>query len=723
MRYFLIILLAWLGLGLAAAQAAHTQVTLTLSADTARPGDTVLAGVDLKMDPGWHTYWKNPGESGIATAIQWDLPPGVTAGDIQWPLPTKLPPAEVTTFGYRDEVMLIVPLTLAPDLKIGQPLTLTANLTWLECNQQCIPGKTTVTATLNVGADGKPAADASLIASWLKKVPGPVTNSSWSVQAYWEKPAGGDTRPLIIEGQFLGDQTKSFRIDTLDLFPGPNDNFEVLPAAELLKGEASDFHLRKMVKKYSGDWPSALSGLLVFNNFAPSSYDIQLPVAEHPPARPMAATASSDHPAAATPLEPPQSLALMLLYAFLGGLLLNIMPCVLPVIALKIFGFVSEAGGHPRRVRLLGLTYALGVIVSFLILAGFVIVLKTAGHRVGWGVQFGNPMFVVGLATLVLLVALNLFGVFEVTLSGGAMDAAGKLSGKHGFPGAFFNGLLATVLGTSCSAPFMGPALGFALAQNVSVILLIFLLMGAGLAAPYVALSWQPAWLKYLPKPGAWMEKFKIALGFPMLATVIWLFSLAARIYGSGVVWLGFFLVLVAGAAWVFGEFVQRGRRRKGLALAVMAVLLIGGYACALEDQLHWRQPAPSSDATPSPKAAADGIDWQKWSTAAVTAARQSGHPVLVDFTADWCVNCQVNKKTSLEIPSVRAKLKAMDAVAMVADYTLGPDAITDELARRGRAGVPLVLVFPKSPDAPAIVLPSVLTPGIVLEALDRATR
>jgi thiol:disulfide interchange protein DsbD len=413
----------------------------------------------------------------------------------------------------------------------------------------------------------------------------------------------------------------------------------------------------------------------------------------------------------------------MLLYAFIGGLILNIMPCVLPVIALKILGFVSEARSEPRRVRNLGLIYALGVLVSFLALAAVVIGVKAAGHHAGWGMQFGSPVFVVCLTTLVTLVALNLFGVFEVTLGGRALDAAGGLASKHGAAGAFFNGVLATMLATPCSAPFLSIALGFAFAQKAPVILLMFLAVGVGLAAPYVVLSWNPAWLKFLPKPGAWMEKFKIAMGFPMLATAMWLFNLAAGSYGKSVLWLGVFLVLVAFAAWIFGEFVQRGRARKGIALVIALILLIGGYAFALENQLRWREPVTEADATGSLKESAEGIDWQRWSPEAVAKAHSEGRPVIVDFTADWCLTCQVNKKTSIEIPSVRAKLKSMNAVALLGDYTRFPDNITTELNRFSRAGVPLVLVYPKNPDADPIVLPEILTPGIVLDALDRAAR
>jgi thiol:disulfide interchange protein DsbD len=366
--------------------------------------------------------------------------------------------------------------------------------------------------------------------------------------------------------------------------------------------------------------------------------------------------------------------------------------------------------------------YALGVLASFLVLAAVVIGVKSAGHHAGWGMQFGSPVFVVCLTTLVVLVALNLFGVFEVTLSGRALDTAGGLASKHGAAGAFFNGVLATALATPCTAPFLSIALGFAFAQNATVILLVFLAVGAGLAAPYVLLSWNPAWLKFLPKPGAWMEKFKIAMGFPMLATALWLFNLAAGSYGKSVLWLGVFLVVVAFAAWIFGEFVQRGRTRKGLAMVIALGLLIGGYAYALESQLRWRAPMAASITTGSLKESAEGIDWQRWSPEAVAQARANGHPVLVDFTADWCLTCQVNKKTSIETPSVRAKLKAMDAVALLGDYTRFPDNITTELNRFSRAGVPLVLVYPKNPEAQPIVLPEILTPGIVLNALDHAT-
>jgi thiol:disulfide interchange protein DsbD len=411
----------------------------------------------------------------------------------------------------------------------------------------------------------------------------------------------------------------------------------------------------------------------------------------------------------------------MLLYALIGGLILNIMPCVLPVIALKILGFVNEAKSDPARVRLLGLIYAVGVLVSFLTLALLVIGVRAAGHHAGWGMQFGSPVFLVCLATLVTLVALNLFGVFEVSLGGRAMNTAGELASGHGASGAFFNGVLATTLATPCTAPFLAPALGFAFAQGRAVIILIFLTVGLGLAAPYILLSWNPAWLKFLPKPGAWMEKFKIAMGFPMLATVVWLFYIASSSYGKDIAWLGGFLVAVSLAAWIYGEFVQRGRRHQTLAALIALGVLVFGYFAILENELNWRTLRNVTGLADPAPSASDSIPWQPWSPEAIAQAQANGQPVLVDFTADWCLTCQVNKETSIEIPSVRRKIKEMRVAALIADYTHFPERITEELQRFGRAGVPLVLVYPGKAGANPVALPEILTPSTVLGALDQA--
>ncbi len=719
MRHIATILAACLCLAASVAQAAHTQVRLYLSTSSAQPGDTIWAGIDLQMDDGWHTYWKNPGEAGIATEIKWHLPIGITAEEIRWPLPEKIPPAEVTTYGYEHEVMLLVPLKIETNFPANAgPLTLKADISWLECMEQCVPGSTNIEATLVVGSETRPSADAALIESWQGKVP--KDGSALPLHAAWEKPASGDTRPLLLElSKSPPDQWQP--VTNANFFPYANDDFEIQPAAEIAANPSAEFEIRMQVKKFAGDWPKEISGVIIIEQGKDRrGYEVKLPVNDQEITS-AATVADGNTTEAPAPALSSQSLWKMLIYAFIGGLILNLMPCVLPVIALKILGFVQQSETSPGRVRAMGFVYTAGVLVSFLALAAVVIGIKAAGHLAGWGMQFGNPIFLVCLTVLVTLVALNLFGVFEVTLGGRTMDAAGNLASKHGAAGAFFNGVLATVLATPCTAPFLSLALGFAFAQSAAIIVLIFLAVGVGLAAPYVVLSWNPAWLKFLPKPGAWMEKFKIAMGFPMLATAVWLFNLAAGSYGKRVLWLGVFLVVLAFAAWLFGEFFQRGRKRRGLALTIVLVLLTGGYAYALENQLRWREAVVATTATGSLKESPDGIDWQPWSPDAIAKARSEGRPVLVDFTADWCLTCQVNKKTSIEISSVRAKLKELNAVAFIGDYTRTPDNITMELQRYNRAGVPLVLVYPKDAAAAPIVLPEVLTPGIVLDALDRA--
>lgn len=694
-RILVLLLAALVGLATLPARAAHTRVALLLSAAAAQPGDTVLAGVRLQMDPGWHTYWKNPGDSGGPTTIQWQLPPGVTAGEIQWPLPEKLTIEGLTTYIFHDEVILLVPLKLAADLPSG-PLELKADVSWLECDKLCLKGDATVTASLEIATGTKVSTHAALLETARSQLPKSATGLS--ARAAWEKPATGDSRPLMLEWATPASVTAP------DFFPDLNDAYEVQSATEVVSAGPEEVRLRKGVKKFEGQWPAEISGVLIQTSGGTRlGFSTTLRIDGNLDGRPESATP----PPGDSATTGPKSLWLMLLYAFVGGLILNIMPCVLPVIALKILGFVNQAKELPGRVRALGLVYAAGVLVSFLALASLVIGLKAAGQAAGWGMQFSSPQFTVAFSVLVTLVALNLFGVFEVTLGGGVMGAAGNLASRHGASGAFFNGVLATVLATPCTAPFLSLALGFAFSQGAPIILLIFLTVGAGLAAPYVLLSWFPAWLKWLPKPGAWMERFKIAMGFPMLATALWLASLVTDRYGERAWWLGILLVFVGVAAWVFGEFIQRGRQGKGLA----AVILLGVFALAyfwvLEAQLQWRRPLDPTKASGAPlKNAPAGYPWQRWSPEAVNQARAAGRSVIIDFTAKWCITCNSIVKPALGRPAVIEQLTRLNSAAFVADYSDYGSDIAAEMKRFDRAAVPLVLVFPAKPDAPPIILP-----------------
>jgi thiol:disulfide interchange protein DsbD len=495
-----------------------------------------------------------------------------------------------------------------------------------------------------------------------------------------------------------------------DFLPDAFKDFEVAGATT----NAGAGKIQKVVKKFSGDWPAKISGVLIESTgeaAAPLAFAVEVPIV---------AAAGGSAASVAAPEDAP--LWLNLIYALIGGLILNIMPCVLPVISLKIFGFIRQAGESPARLRALGIAYGAGVVISLLVLAAFVIALKGAGKAAGWGVQFQSPTFVIAVIVLVLLVALNLFGLFEVTLSGSAMGAADKLASGEGLGGAFFNGALAVVLATPCTAPILAGALGFAFRQSAPVIVLFFITIGVGLALPYVLLCFAPKLMKFLPKPGAWMEKFKIALGFPVLATALWLYVDVASVHFQGsMFWLGMMLVMIALSAWVFGEFYQRGRKRKGLGLLVAVGLLVGSCGYVLGFELDWGNGATTS--TPTTVKGSKGIAWQAWSPEAVDAARKDGKIVFVDFTAKWCVTCQVNKKTSIEIESVEKRLKELGAVALLGDFTRQDERIGMELQKFNRAGVPLVLVYPKDASQPPMVLPEVLTPGIVLDALAQAAK
>lgn len=692
------------------AEGAHTRADLLLAVETARAGEPVEAGVRLRMDPHWHVYWKNPGSSGMPIKVEWELPSGVVAEDLSWPVPQKLGEDDLTTYIYQEEVILLTRFKLNADVKPG-PLQLKAKVSWLECYQLCLPGSAEIETLLNVGAVTAPSTNAATLRAARQKLASAPRDLA--ARAWWESGGTTNLRPLRLQWRLDGTP------ESADFYPDAGDSFELLPNTERIDAAPGTIEVRVQARLLKGNWPTTLSGLVVMQTKeGRAGYPAQFQLANSEPANqglPSASETSDGGPAIAAP-----PLWRMLLYAFIGGLILNIMPCVLPVIALKILGFVSQGKSDPRHVRQLGIIYGLGVLFSFLVLAGLVLGIRAAGHRAGWGMQFGNPQFLVLLTVLVTLVALNLFGLFEINAGSRVLDAAGSLASRQGAAGAFFNGVLATVLATPCTAPFLGAALGFAFTQPPAVMVLMFVVVGLGLAAPYVVLSWKPGWLKFLPRPGAWMEYFKVAMGFPMLATAVWLFSLVPIHYGERSWWLAIFLVVVALAAWIFGQFFQRGSTRRGWALGITGAVILIGYATVLEGQLHWRSPMPPP--TPGTIAAesADGIPWQPWSQKAVTDARAEGRPVLVDFTADWCLTCQVNKKVAIDVPSVRTKLKAINAVALLGDYTRFPDNITAELNRYGRAGVPLVLVFPKGAGQPQI-LPEALTSGIVLDALEKA--
>lgn len=710
-------LLAWLfffGAATAYAQTS-TRVRLLPEADQVTSGGKFLVAVELAMAPGWHTYWRSPGDAGQPTKITWTLPQGFSAGPIQWPAPEKITEDDLTVNAYSGVATLLVPVSVDASVPAGR-FELSAKVSWLECQKSCIKGATTLTAAIEVGNAITPSKHQPLITSAKAKIPQAFGGT---VSAAWVGDGNAQGRTVEIR---LMSQTGSW-----DLLPDRNPLGTWSGKSEV-SSKGADIVVRKIFSPFEKDWPTNISGLLVRDvgtaGAATFEFSSQIGAAA---TAPMIATApvlesTNAVPVAVAEDAPSESNSFLgyLVGAFLGGLILNIMPCVLPVIALKILGFVGQASQNPKRVRTMGLVYGAGVLASFAALAFLVIGVKAAGGNASWGMQFQNPKFLIGMTALVLLVALNLFGVFEVVLGGGAMQSASDLAGKEGLAGAFFNGVLATLLATPCTAPFLGVSLGFALAQPALQILLFFITAGVGLAFPYVLLCWQPAWLRYLPRPGNWMVSFKIAMGFPVLATGLWLFTLAAGHYGNDkMLWLALFLVAVAMAAWIYGRFIQPSQSRNLAGWAFVGALLAAGYFWFLEGELNWRRPASRER---SATAHTGPISWEQWSQDNVRRIREGGRPVLVDFTAEWCTTCQINRRRAIEVEPVIQKLKSLNVAPLLGDFTFDDEAIAAELKRFKRAGVPLVLVYPADTSKPPIVLPDGLfTARTMIAALESA--
>lgn len=685
----------WTWSGLAQSQ---TKARLLLDRTEVKPGGRVSAALELTMAAGWHTYWRNPSEPGgpgTRTKLMWKLPAGISAEEIQWPVPSQLTEPAGTTHVYEGKVLLLIPLLIASNAPVGD-VELSARVTWLECQHECVPGRAEVSARLKVGDSGTPSVDAAAIAIAAKHLPTKLPDPSKAI-ARWEDSEDTDSRRVTIEW--------TTGAKTVDFYAYEGDNSEVLAKSEQLASSGNGIvRLRKTVNRSEKGWPDRLVGILVAEPNGPErrGFEVDLPI------RPAAVGAAPVEPFSFAALLP------MLGAALLGGLILNIMPCVLPVIALKVLGFVRQAGNHPKRVRKLGLVYGLGVLTSFLVLALVLLGVQAAGGDANWSTAFQNPIFRVVMCVLMVLVALNLFGVFEVTLSSGTLTSATQIISREGAQGAFFNGVLAAVLATPCTAPFLATAVAFAFTQPPLVLILVFLTVGLGLALPFVLLCWQPAWLKLMPKPGDWMVRFKTAMGFPIVGTAIWMFWFTAgRMGESGVLWFGLFLVLVAAAAWTWGEFGQRAQKPLAGGIAALA-LLLGGYFGLLEGMLDWRTPLNQK----KPK-----IEWQPWSRTAVAEAKTAGKPVLVDFTADNCANCKFNKARSLNIAPTIERLKAGGFVTLEGDFTDADPEIAAELKRFKRRGVPLVLVYSKDGSKPPREMPTIFSPEEIQAALDWAVK
>lgn len=689
-----------------------------------QPGQPFWVALRLQHDPHWHTYWINPG-TGYPTAITWTLPPGFTAGPIVWPTPyvVKDTAGKVTGNGYENDTLLFVQITPPADLAVGSTVTLKAFAEWLMCKDVCMPGEAELTLTRPVTAE-KPGPDMSIARIFnntFYQLPRDAKDWAFSARRDGNRitlritPRAETTHDLGELHYFDENAVVDYAAPQKLTRDGATYQLELVAASD---GPADAPGLKGILRASNGIAPvSTAKGLLVDTPFV-----VREPIKAAPGADAAAKTAGGDASGAnasaatgaGTAAPAATSLFATLVLAVLGGLVLNLMPCVFPVLGIKIMGFVNQSGSDKAKVVQHGLVFTAGVLVSFWALAGLLLALRSGGAQLGWGFQLQSPAFVFGMAAFLLIFALNLSGLFEVGLS--ATGAGASLQSKEGLAGSFFTGMLATLVATPCSAPFLAPALGAALALSAGESLLVFTAIALGLAAPYLLLSIFPSAIKFLPRPGAWMETFKQFMAFPLYATVGWLLWVLAGQTAHddyALLWIGFAFVLIAMAAWAYGRFGQAFGKpaKQAFGRVFAAVLLAGGL------WLGWPKEAAAAPATDANGVAAYQVVWEKWSPEAVAAAQAAGRFVYVDFTARWCATCQTNKAAVFSSADVLAEFGRKNVLLLKADWTNRDAAITRELAKWNRSAVPFNLIYAPGKPEP-VVLPELLTGGIVLEKL-----
>ncbi len=694
-------------------RAATEQVTAQLiaSVDSVIPGETIWVGVQQKIIPHWHTYWINPGDSGLPTKISWQLPQGARAGEIQWPAPTRFDLEGITNYGYADEVVLLTPITLPKSLATNAPITIAVKVDWLVCADVCIPQTVELALDLPV-LDASVAANAidtrarnSLIDITLKNLPQP---STWTTALTTHENIY--QLRIAVSAQTLRDiRDLNFFADTwgyVEHSAGQPYRFD---------GDDLIIDLPRGEKKIDSTEP--LRGLLKITdtNGHIRAFTIAASSLSAPASSQAVATTSDVVTATSAAARTTNAEALGLwsaaLLALLGGVMLNLMPCVFPVLSIKALALIKHRESTSLQNRLHGVAYTGGVLTSFTVLAVVLIALKAGGAQFGWGFQYQSPLFVVIVAYLLFAVGLNLSGVFEFGTS--VTNIGSQLANKSGYVGSFFTGVLAAIVATPCTAPFMGAAIGFALSQPPLPLLIIFLSLGMGLALPYLVLSFWPRLQRGLPKPGRWMELLKQGLAFPMYAAAVWLiWVLAQQTSADAVAFALGGLVLIAFAAWVF----QHSRTVTGFwrsigyvaaAIAVATALIGARNGVSANEFLSNTYSANTTHGGATP-----------YSAQRLNELRQQGKPVFVNFTAAWCISCLVNERLALKQTAVVDAFAQQGIVYLKGDWTNRDAEISAKLAEFGRSGVPLYLYFPPQPNSSPIVLPQILTPDIVLSAI-----
>ena len=676
----------------------HVEAELLAEREAMQAGKASAVGLRLRMADHWHTYWKNPGDSGLPTKIQWELPQGWKAGGIQWPYPKPLPVGPLLNYGYEDEVLLVSDITPAPGTAPGR-YPVKAKAEWLVCKDICIPEKGELDLTLAVAAAEGPVDPKKAIHFERARAQQPFDPSGWKFESAMQG------KSLVVRlvppaGAGLPQKVSFF----------PERELLIEPAApQKLTREGNALRIEMKLAEPPLAGVTEVKGVAVSDSGWPGNPRKAMAVdAPMVAALPAAAASTSQPPPGTSSSSVEGSTWVALGFALVGGILLNLMPCVFPVLGIKVMGFVEHAHGDARAMRLQGWIFSAGVLVSFLALAGIMLALRAGGTQLGWGFQLQSPAVVMLLAALFFVLALNLSGVFEWGAFAQSMTSNVSASGRYA--DAFLAGVLASVVATPCTAPFMGAAVGFTLTQSAASALAVFALLGAGMALPVLLLAHFPALLRKLPKPGAWMETFKQVLAFPLYATVAWLtWVLGAQSGNDAVLAMLAGLVLIAMAAWMYGRF----EHSPGPWRAAVAVLLAAaGIAVA------W--PAPQAAANASSASAKPGeIAWQDWSPEKVAELSAQGKAVFVDFTAAWCVTCQVNKRVALNNAAVVSAFADRQVVGLRADWTRQDPRITATLSELGRNAIPVYALYLPGEARPRL-LPEVLTATIVLDEISK---
>ncbi|NEO72633.1 MAG: thiol:disulfide interchange protein [Moorea sp. SIO3H5] len=670
-------------------QTENVEVQLISEVINIQPGTPFWVGLHFNINPGWHTYWRNPGDSGLGATLKWTLPPGFEVGDIVWPYPQRLPLEPLMNFGYEEEVTLLSQITPPANLATPDALQLRVKADWLVCEVNCIPEEGTFNLTLPI-TSRPPLVNqnwAQVFEQARQTLPKP---SPWQVTVTIE--------PKDLTLQVDAPEMEEAQIQEVTFFPH-QDGIISNPAPQIAELNQDGITLR-LQRGYLRKL-DPITGVLVIRESLDNQSVVQAFTIE-------AAVSNEIGKTAPTPTQPRWE---VLLLALLGGIILNLMPCVFPVLSLKALNIVQKSQKSPKQVRRHAIAFTAGILVSFTVVASVLLILRSLGQQIGWGFQLQSPVFVTLMAYLMFAVGLSLSGVFIFGAS--IMGIGQRLTTRSGYIGEFFTGVFATVVATPCTAPFMATALGVALTQSVPIAIAIFEMLGLGLALPYLAISFTPGLQRILPKPGAWMETFQQLLAFPMYAATAWLIWVLAQQTGTnGLAAALAGLILIAFATWLHQK--TRLLPPLGKHLGSICALVALGFSLSL---------AQISTTTPAPLTynQNQGIKWQPYTAQRLVKLRQSGNPVFLNFSASWCITCLVNDRVALNQPETIAAFESKKIALLKADWTNRDPAITKALESFGRSGVPLYVLYPGDSEfTEPIILPQILSPEQVQRAIKK---